>query len=572
LPGDAYQEAAAVVPIPEDVPDTELPKEALGFRVQGYGLERHADLFTPRQLTLLTTLSRLIANVRKQCLVAGAVEAYANAVATYLTLALGRVANRHSSQSFWNPNGDKVEQVFARNALPMIWAYAEANPFSSSSGNVYGQVEYLANALERVPAGTPGSASQQNARKLVVRRPVCVTTDPPYYDNIPFADLSDFFYVWERIPVRSLYPELFRTVLVPKEMELLAEPARQGTREAATRFFESGLREALDRIATMQSRELPFVVFYAFRQTEDTDEAGLVSTGWETMLQALIDCGFCVTATWPVRTEQTGGLREFGRNALASSIVLVCRLRQEARQSHRRGFLASLRRELPRALGELQKGSTAPVDLAQAAIGPGMAVFSSYAKVVEPSGEPMRVRTALGLINQVLDEVLAEQEGEFDPATRWAVKWFEQNCYNDGSFGTAEVLAKAQAIAISTLQRAGIVRSKAGKVALLGHEDMPSDWDPATDPTLTAWEVVHQLLKRLDEGGEDAAGALLKQVGGLGEVARDLAYRLYTVADRKGWSTSAQAFNGLVISWRDIVHAAERAPAVTSATEPMFEA
>lgn len=431
-------------------------------------------------------------------------------------------------------------------------------------------LDWVWKAILRAPANPLALAVQQEAAEQRFAASA-VSTDPPYYDNVGYADLSDFFYVWLRRSLQAIYPDLLGTVLTPKAEELVADPFRRGGDRDAQRYFEAGFERVFRRIHDEAPSGYPTTVFYAFKQAENGD-VGAASTGWETLLEGMVRGGWRITATWPMRTELGNRMRNLDSNALASSIALACRPRgPDAGVTDRRGFVNALRAKLPDALRELQQGAVAPVDLAQAAIGPGMAVFSAYAKVVEPSGEPMRVRTALGLINQVLDEVLAEQEGEFDPATRWAVKWFEQYGYNDGPFGTAEVLAKAQAVAVATLERNGIVRSRAGKVALLGHQDMSADWDPATDPTLTAWEVVHQLIKRLESGGEGAAGALLRQVGGLGEVARDLAYRLYIVADRKGWSTSAQAFNGLVTSWREILHAAEQAPPPVASTQQALQ-
>jgi putative DNA methylase len=553
LPPLADHEAAARVQRPTSVPDTELPEQALGFRVQGYGLSHHTDLFTNRQLVAMATFRGLVGEARRHVIEASRDTGYADAVATYLTLSIGRLANRTSSQCFWNPGRDEIEQVFARNALPMVWVFAEANPFSGSSGNFLGQLRYLVEAIEATPSKQAGVASQADATNGPPLQAACVATDPPYYDNVPYGDLSDFFYVWLRQAAEALHPELFGTVLVPKTAELIADPARHGGWDQAAAFFRAGLERSFRRMRETQIPGFPLTFFYAFKQAEEDGqaEASRASTGWETMLDGLLNAGCAVTGTWPLRTERTGGLRELGRNSLASSIVLVCRPRPEgAGITDRRGFLRALKAELPGALRDLQQGNIAPVDLAQAAIGPGMAVFSRFAKVVEPSGEPMRVRTALGLINQVLDEVLAEQEGEFDADTRWAIKWFEQFGLDEGPYGQAEVLATATNTSIGGLREAGILRARAGKVWLFGRDDLPSDWNPTADRRTPVWEVAQHLVKRLEESGEQSAADLLRSVGGLGDVARDLAYRLFVVCERKKWTQEGLAFNALAVPGR----------------------
>lgn len=553
---------AADVEIPDDLPETELPRQALGFRVQSYGLTRHIDLFTPRQLVTLDTFSKLVEEARERCLADGAKPDYADAVATYLSLCIGRLANRGSSQCFWDPGGESIMQVFARNALPMVWVFAEANPFSDSSGNFIGHVSYLVSALERLPAHGSAEVRQLNATAIGPPSEVCVATDPPYYDNVPYADLSDFFYVWLRRAARNLHPDLFSTVLVPKVEELIAEPARHDGWEGAATFFEQGLRQFFVRVGEVQSEEFPFTLFYAFRQAEGDAGEGRFSTGWETMLQGLIDSGCAVSGTWPMRTEQAGGLREVGRNALASSIVIACRPRAtEAVMATRKEFITALRSELPEALRVLQHGNVAPVDLAQAAIGPGMAIYSRYAKVIEAGGTSMRVRTALELINQILNEVLSQQEDEFDSATRWAIPWFEQHATKDGPYGDAEVLARAKGVAVNGLVQDGLVHAGRGKVRLLKPEELSATWDPSTDSRLRAWEVTHHLVRVLADGGEEAAAAILRKVGSsYGTLARDLAYRLYIACESRKWVAEALGYNQLVVSWPEIERLAGRQP------------
>ena len=559
---DPMQVEASATERPDDVPTTELAHNPRAITAPNYGITEHWQLFTDRQLVLLDTFCELVAEARGRVVADGGSPEYADAVATYLGLSIGRLANRSSSQSFWNPNRDTVEQVFARNALPMIWVYAEGNPFSGSSGNYLGQLDYLVGALANVPARGEGHAVQADAAHPPDRGLLVVATDPPYYDNVPYADLSDFFYVWLRRCLRDVHPDLFKTVLVPKHEELIAEPARQGSWDAASAFFENGLQRAFSAIREATASGMPFTIFYAFKQSEtDTGDGSTSSTGWETMLQGLLNAGCTVTSTWPVRTEQSGGLREHGRGALASSIVLTCRPRSEsAGITDRRGFLEALRSELPEALREMQQGSVAPVDLAQSSIGPGMAVFSRYARVLEPSGEAMKVRAALGLINQVLDEVLAEQEGDFDAETRWAIKWFSQCGFDAGPFGDAETLCKATGTAVKGMERSGILESKAAEVWLITRDDLPAGWDPAHDDRVPVWEATQHLVKALDEGGETAAAELLARLGGVGETARDLAYRLYAICDAKKWAKEAGAYNALVASWPEIRRKAAAGP------------
>lgn len=573
LEADEEQErvALSVVP-PDNAPDTELPEHALGFRVQGYGITKHRQLFTNRQLVALTTFSALIAEARMQVITDGGDASYADAVATYLDLGIGRLANRCSTQCFWNPARDTIEQVFARNALPMVWFYAEANPFSDSSGNFTGQVDYLVEALTRTPARGRGIVEQLDAAAPVDRPEMVVATDPPYYDNVPYADLSDFFYVWLRGCLSRIYPQLFSTILVPKAQELIAEPARQGSWGAAAAFFEAGLRKAFVNMLAVHDGEFPLTIFYAFKQAEDADDgAGRVSTGWETMLQGLLDAGAVITGTWPVRTEKGGGLRDVGRAALASSILLVCRKpSMPAPLATRKEFLSVLKTELPDALRLLQHGNIAPVDLAQASIGPGMAVFSRYAKVIEADGKPMTVRSALGLINHALDELLSEQESDFDADSRWALAWFDECGMEPGPFGKAETLSRAKNTAVNALVYAGFLEAKGNRVRLLDRKELAEEWDPRTDERLTVWEVTQHLIRALETGGEEKAAELLRQVGGLGETARELAYRLYVICERKKWAKEALAYNSLVVAWPEIARLAAGAAHSFSGQETLL--
>jgi putative DNA methylase len=573
------QEQIAASAQPAWAPETELVYNPRYLTPPNYGLDSFAKLFTSRQLAALTTFSDLVSEARalvwrdaESADVPPDPAAYADAVATYCAFAADRLAESSNTLSRWQSTGDFVAGAFARQALSMLWDYAEVNPFSSSTRNFLDAIEWIAEVVDELPrSAIVGVVTQHNAPENFIANDILcqlISTDPPYYDNVPYADLSDFFYVWLRSVVKQMYPSLMDTLLVPKHQELVADPFRHGNKDAARQFFERGLRKTFERIRKIQHSSYPLTVYYAFKQAEsisddetddalpDTDQAlddARASTGWETMLEGLITSGFMINGTWPVRTERSVRTRSLGSNALASSIVLVCRPRPEdARAATRREFLNALKAELPQALRRLQQGNIAPVDLAQAAIGPGMAVFSRYSKVVESDGSPMRVRTALQIINQELDAVLAEQEGEFDGDTRWAIAWFDQYGVNEGPYGVAETLSKAKNTSVEGMVEAGIVVARSGKVHLLSRDELPADWDPGRDRRVTVWEVAQHLVHALDKRGEGGAAALLAQLGGEGEIARDLAYRLYTTCERKGWAQEALAYNSLVVAWPEI--------------------
>ncbi|MBC2710212.1 MAG: DUF1156 domain-containing protein [Desulfosarcina sp.] len=590
LPPSQEQEGIADSGLPEDYPVTDIPEKALGFRVQLYGMNQHWKLFTPRQLTALTTFSDLVKDAREQVLkdaqATGALpadsrgiaeggtgpQAYADAVDTYLAFGVSRQANRLSTISFWDQTREGVQQAFGRQALPMTWDYCEASPFSDSSGNWIGQLKYPTLCLENAVASGEAVVSQLDATADDAYSDEIISTDPPYYDNIGYADLSDFFYTWLRRSLHKVYPSLLSTMLTPKAEELIASPHRHnGSKQKAAEFFETGLGSAIGKWCKHGNADYPTTIFYAFKQAE-TDRYGTASTGWETFLTGVIDHGFTITGTWPMRTELTGNLKKKVA-ALASSVVLVCVPRSDdASLATRREFLNALKRELPDALRNLQSGNIAPVDLAQAAIGPGMAIFSRYAKVVEADGDPMTVRAALMLINQVLDEVLAEQEGEFDGDTRWAVAWFEQYGTEEGDYGVAETLSKAKNTSVQGLVEAGVVSNRSGVVQLLGRDSLPDDWDPTIDDRLTEWEAVQHLIRALDQQGETGASDLLQKLGGdYGERARGLSYRLYTICERNGWASEAVAYNSLILAWSEISKLARQTPAGTGEQQDLFE-
>jgi putative DNA methylase len=442
----------------------------------------------------------------------------------------------------------------------MTWDFAESNPLGDASGNYRSAIDLVAKALLVTSSAVPGKSEQADAGSQSVSSNKVVSADPPYYDNVPYADLSDFFYVWLRHSLRSVFPDLFATLATPKSDELVVTSYRHGNRESAENFFLDGMTRAMRRLSERAHPAFPVTIYYAFKQSETGGQTGTVSTGWETFLDAVIRAGFGIGGTWPMRTELENRMRGMASNALASSIVLVCRPRSAgASTATRREFIAVLKSALPTALRHLQAGNIAPVDLAQSAIGPGMAVYTRVAKVLDAEGKPVSVRDALALINATLDEALAEQEGDFDSDSRWALAWFEQNGFAEGAFGVAETLSKAKNTSIGGMAEAGILQARHGKVRLLKPDELPVDWDPAKDPRLTAWEVVHHLIRVLGSGGESAAAELVAKLGSRAEAARELAYRLYTIADRKKRATEALAYNGLVQSWPEISRLAREA-------------
>lgn len=553
-------------------PELPLPDDPRNFWTVQYGLTTYGDLFTPRQLVALTTLSDLVGEamerIRVDAIKAGLPDdgkqlrtggigatAYAEAVAVYLGCALSKVANVGSSIASWMSDRGAFRETFARQAIPMVWDYAESSPLADVGGGLETAIDKGAMALGALPAGGPSTAAQDDAAAQTTTAGRLVSTDPPYYDNIGYADLSDFFYVWLRRSLQPVYPDLFATVATPKTEELVATPYRHGSREEAERFFLGGMTKAMHRIAGQSHPAFPVTIYYAFKQSESEGDEGASSTGWETFLDAVLRAGLGLVGTWPMRTEGAGRIVAKETNALASSIVLVCRKRDaDAPMATRKEFASRLRKELPAALEKLQQGYVAPVDMAQAAIGPGMAIFSHYSKVVEADGKAMTVRTALQMINQELDSYLAEQEGEMDSETRFCVAWFEQHGTDAGEFGQADVLARARNTAVNALSEAGVLQARAGKVRLLARDELPVDWDPVEDTRLTVWECTQQLIRTLEKNGEKAAAALVAKLGaGKSEEARALAYRLYSICERKKWAKEALAYNSLVIAWPEIL-------------------
>lgn len=585
------QDAAARTAKPEWKPEVTISGSTQYLGVKPYGFERFDQLFTSRQLVALATFSDIITEavgrIRADALAAslpsdsntirgggfGAV-AYAEAVSTYCSIAVSKMADYNSALVVWSPTRDQAKSTFARQAFPMVWDFAEVNPLAGAAGDLTVSIAGMAKVLAAMNDRNPGTAVQADAAKQSITSAKVVSTDPPYYDNVPYGDLSDFFYVWLRRSLRTFFPDLFATLAVPKTEELVAFAYRHKEgKPGAEAFFLKGMTGAMRRLSEQAHPSFPVSIYYAFKQAESEGEVGTASTGWETFLEAVIRAGFSTSGTWPMRTEREVRTRGIESNALASSIVLVCRPRHiDAPTATRREFVAALQRELPAALRHLQAGNIAPVDLAQAAIGPGMAVFTRYAEVLDAQGKPLSVRGALALINETLDAALAEQEGDFDSDSRWALAWFEQHGFDEGEYGVAEILSKAKNTSVSGLAEAGILESKRGKVRLLKPDELPDDWEPDRDARLTNWEIVHHLIRVLTSAGEGATAELVSKLGVRAEPARELAYRLYTLCERKKRAPEALAYNALVQSWPALIRLAEDSSKLNVAQQAtMFE-
>lgn len=577
-PTDEHR-AAADVTAPSDTVSGSLGHYPRDLKAPTYGLTEFRDLFTARQLTALTTFSDLVAEARARvlsdALTAGVptgvsleaggtgAEAYADAVATYLGMGVSRAADRSSTIASWDSSASKIRNTFGRQAIPMTWDFAESAPFSGSTGNYYSQIEWTAEAVEYTPSSEAGIAAQCDAATRSYAG-VVISTDPPYYDNIGYSDLSDYFYVWLRRSLRTVHPQLLSTMLVPKAEELVANPYRHDGKDGAMEFFEDGFRKVFARAREHASPEFPITVWYAFKQS-DTDSEGTTSSGWETLLEGMIRGRWAITATWPNRSELSNRMIASGSNALASSIVLSLRPRPDnAPTTDRRGFIDALQVELPDALRNLQHGHIAPVDLPQAAIGPGMAVFSRYGAVLEPDGSNMSVRSALSRINEILDEVLNEQEGDFDATTRFAIAWYRQYGYGIGKFGDADNLARARNTSVETMDRDEILTSRAGKVQLAKPADLDWDYDVLADDHTSAWEALHHTIKVLERDGIAPAGDFLRDAtsrpdGAVDlDLVKELAFLLFSLAEKNGWTKDALSFNALATSWPDIVDAMKR--------------
>ncbi|EHB57973.1 protein of unknown function DUF1156 [Mycolicibacterium rhodesiae JS60] len=576
LSPDPEHEKAAAVERPENVPGGELPSNPRDFKTPNYGMTTWADLFTNRQLLGLSTFSDLVNEAREKVIADGGSPEYADAIATYLGLAISRNTDYSSAICSWHSGRDTARNVFARQAIPMVWDYVESNLLSGLSGSIASQVSWISSAVEALVPAAEGIVTQEDASTRSYKGLV-IATDPPYYDNIGYSDLSDYFYVWLRRTLRSVYPDLLGTMLVPKAEELVANPYRHSGKDGAKEFFEIGFRQVFARVRETASDEYPITVWYAFKASE-ADDSGEASTGWETLLEGMIRSGWEITSTWPNRSEMGNRMIASGNNALASSIVLSLRPRNTlAPTTDRRGFIAALEAELPDALRKLQHGQIAPVDLPQTAIGPGMAVFSRYSAVLEPDGRKMTVRSALGRINEILDQVLNEQEGDFDSTSRFAIAWYRQYGYSTGKFGDADSVARARNTSVDVMDREGILASRAGKVHLLKPDALDEGYDPIADMHISNWEVLHHLIKSLERDGIAPAGYLLSQALSRpdnavdADLVKELAHLLFRVAESNGWTKDALSFNNFVTSWPELMDAARSTHSGTTKSQGTFD-
>jgi putative DNA methylase len=573
IPATLDHEEAGIVASPIDVPSQKLAFHPKDVWTPPYGLDTFSSLFTNRQLNSAVAFSDLVGEARDLVirdlnsanLLKGApvgsnisdVQGYADAVATYLGLGFSGTLDICNSLATWSNSRNQTRNLFARQAIPMSWEFVEASPFGRASGDIGIALESIASSLDKLPSGPPGTVLQQSAGSTDFSS-FCVSTDPPYYDNIGYSDLSDFFYVWLRRALKMVHPSILSTMLVPKSEELVANPYRHGGKSGAQSFFEEGFEAVFRAARSSASKDLPITVYYAFKQQDATSD-GSASTGWETLLEGMIRSGWQISATWPMRSERGGRMTSIGTNALASSIVLACRPRPEnAPRTDRRGFIQALKAELPQELHELQQGAIAPVDVPQAVIGPGMAVFSRYSAVLEDDGSKMTVRTALQRINAILDEVLTELENDFDKETRFALTWFRQSGFDTGRFGDAESVANARGVNLDALQRAGILTTGGGKVALIAPSNMPADYDPATDTAVSQWEVVMHLTRVLADEGVPAAATLLGRVPTSvdWDLCKELASLLFKLAEDMKKTKLAVDFNNLGAAWNDIARQA----------------
>ena len=580
LPPTNEQETAAELKKPE-IPelDAEISLGGLGITPPNYGMEKWSDIFTARQMTVLQTFSDLIGltreHVLRDALVASmpndnrsladggkGATAYADAIMTYLSFSINKVADRNSALSTWTNSRQSIRSTFALPALSMAWDFTESNPLSNTSGSFENGVDYIVRTIERLGSVRAGSCHQVNAsQNSYPIRPAFIATDPPYYDNIGYADLSDFFYTWLRCSLRSVWPLLFRRVLTPKEPELIAAAYRHGGKRAeAEKFFMEGMSQSLKCMYDATVEDAPIAIYYAFKQAQVTEE-GVTSAGWGSFLQAVINAGFIVDGTWPVRTELRSRQRAIDSNALASSIVLVCVKRpQDAPIATRREFIPRLKKKMSSAIKNLIDAKIDPVDMAQASIGPGIGVFSEYAKVLKDDDSEMTVRDAIARINELRDEILSEEDVEYDSQTRFCIDWFQFSGMQQGDAGKADDLARAHNLGIQNLENAGVFRAKRGEASLIPREEMPSEWSPDTDNILTDWECTQHLIRVLQDehGGVEAAGKLLSKMDGKGDTALKLAHRLYHICEQKNWMQEALGYNQLAQEFSSIEESARR--------------
>ena len=560
---------------PDRKPEALLPDNPRDFKTPNYGMTTFGDLFTDRQLVALNTFSDLVhearAEIERDALAAGlsddpiplrnggaGAKAYAEAVSVYLALGIGRFADICNSLCNWSNSANQAVHLFGRQAIPMVWDFAETGIFCRKAGDYTTSLNSIEKVLLRFCSSSVGRLEQHDAQTAKFSEESVISTDPPYYDNIGYADLSDFFFCWMKPLIRPVYPDLFGVLATPKAEELVATPYRHGGKEAAESFFLDGMSKAIAGMARQSSPDYPATIYYAFNQREIAQE-GISSTGWAIFLQAVLEAGYAVVGTWPMRTERAARMIASGTNALANSVVLVCRKREGSAETISRAeFVVALKRELPPAIEELQKANISPADMPQSAIGPGMGIFSRCKAVLEADDSPMTVKTALQLINRELDEYLGGIEGEFDADTRFAITWFEQNGMAAGDYGIANSIATARGISVDSVKHAGIVESAAGKVRILKRDEMDAGWDPTADAHLTVWECCQHLIRELEQGGEQAAALLLRKIGPAhADAAKDLAYCLYDIcANKRRNAGEAASYNGLIAVWSELTRQA----------------
>lgn len=560
LSPDENQELLAKSAVPTWRPEQALVGKSAD-QVPLYGMRTYGDLFSNRQMCALESITTIIDDVFKAAKEAIDIiedkSIYQEAIRTYLHLCVGKLSIQSSVLSTWDCTRDGVRSAFGRQALAMVWDYAEVNILSDSTGNWLSMLDWVCKAIQKLPTLKNCKAVVSDATSQSISTFKIVSTDPPYYDNIMYADLSDFFYVFLKRALKPIYPELFQTIATPKDDELVASQYRHKSKKDAELFFLNGMMKAMSRISQQSNAAFPVTIYYAFKQSE-TSEAGSISTGWVTFLEAVIKSEFAIVGTWPMRTELANKVSGIGSNMLSSSIILVCRKRElNADVISRKDFIQILNKAIPIALDTMINGSEtsspiAPVDLAQAAIGPGMAVFSKYKSVVEADGSPMSVRTALILINKAIDDYFKELEGDWDSDTRFCLQWFSEYGWKEGIYGEADVLARAKGVSVEGVRDSGVLAAASGKVKLLRPDEYPDAWNPAKDTHMPAWEVLHHLIRLHQTRGESATAEIVKAIPHIAETARQLAFLLYTTCERKGWAEDARPYNDLVMAWLSI--------------------
>lgn len=551
LPPSSEMELSAMVTRPEEVPSISLVGKAKETSI--YGFDTTDSLFTNRQLVLITTLIDLLDEIEEQ--VNEDIKThdfyerknYSAAIRTYLAFVIDKMTDYHSSFCSWHSSRQLIRNVFGRQAIPMVWDYAEANPFCNSSGCLSNMLEWVAQSVQSFPVSiAPGFVAQWDATQDVGLRDIMISTDPPYYDNICYADLSDFFFVWMKQSLKTTYPELFSTIAVPKEDELVASPYRFENKQKAKDFFEGGMEKTCRNLFMYSRSDIPVTVYYAFKQSDADSDDEKASSGWETMLSAIINAGFTITGTLPLNTELGNRLVASGSNALASSIIIVCRKAEKLSSISSRGFTEALHNEIAPSLVKLQSANIAPVDLAQSSIGPGIAVFSRYKSVIKSDGSELSVREALKLINKELDAHLDASTSFMDPGTSFCMALYQQKGFNFIQFGEADTLARSKNISVEGLARIGAVESSKGQVSLTLRESLP-EFNPDSS---CFWLLTQQAVHASETKGFDGIGRIFSQLpADKVDRIKSICYQLFSVADGNGWAQEALAYNTVIANW-----------------------